>query len=204
MGRRNKSNERRGQILKVAASLFVKHGYLNTSVRDIANKCNMNVATLYHYIGAKEKILGLFQEYTTGQMKSLIEKYRDSIDGMNPVDALVYTIQLYMKWVEEYQDVTVFWYQESKNLTSEQMKNLTAQELYTVEIFEDLLSRGVQQKAFKVEQPKLAAHNIVVQCDMWAFRRWLLKRDFTYDQYVEYQTDLILSQLSVVPKLRPH
>ena len=70
--------------MKVAASLFVKHGYLNTSVRDIANKCNMNVATLYHYIGSKEKILGLFQEYTTEQMKSIIEKHRETIYTLNP------------------------------------------------------------------------------------------------------------------------
>jgi len=204
MGRRSKSTERRGQILKAAASLFVKHGYLNTSVRDIANACNVNVATLYHYIGSKEKILGLFQEYTTDRMKSIIERERETIDGMNPIDALVYTLRIYLKWVEEYQDVTVFWYQESKNLTREQMKNLTAQEEYTVEIFTGLLTKGVEQGLFSLENARLAAHNIVVLCDMWAFRRWLLKKEFTFDQYVQDQIDLILSQLSVERNLRPH
>ncbi len=204
MGRRNKSTERRGQILKAAASLFIKYGYLNTSVRDIANKCNVNVATLYHYIGSKEKILGMFQEYTTARMQAILDQNREIINDMNPVDALVYAIKLYLRWVEEYQDVTVFWYQESKNLARDQMKNLTTQEQYTVEIFEDLLSRGVEQGFFNVKQVHLAAHNIVVMCDMWAFRRWLLKRDFAYDDYVKYQTDLILSQLSVDPGIRPH
>lgn len=197
MGRRNKSSERRGQILKAAAALFIKHGYVNTSVRDIATKCNVNVATLYHYIGSKEKTLSLFQEYTTSQLMAILEQNRETMNHMNPTEALVYAIKLYLTWVDEYQDVTVFWYQESKNLTREQMKNLTAQEEYTVEMFIELLSRGIKKAIFDIVDIRLASHNIVVLCDMWAFRRWLLKKHFTFEEYVDYQTKLILSQLSV-------
>jgi len=197
MGRRNKSSERRGQILKAAAALFIKRGYINTSVRDIAVRCKINVATLYHYIVSKENILSLFQEYTTSLIKSTLEQHREIINGMDPVEALVYVIRKYLEWVDEYQDITVFWYQESKNLTPQQMKNLTAQEEYTVQIFVELLEGGIRQGVFKVVNPKLTAHNIVVLCDMWAFRRWLIKKHFTFEEYVRDQTKLILAQLSV-------
>ena len=197
MGRRSKSTERRGQILKAAASLFIKHGYVNTSVRDIATKCNVNVATLYHYIGSKEKILSLFQEYTMSQLTARIDENREIINSLGPKEALVHVIRQYLKWVEEYQDVTVFWYQESKNLSPQQMKNLTVQEEYTVEVFIELLERGVREGVFKIESLELTAHNVVVLCDMWAFRRWLLKKHFTFEQYVEDQTKLILAQLHV-------
>lgn len=197
MGRRSKSTERRGQILKAAAALFIKKGYVNTSVRDIAAKCNMNVATLYHYIGSKEKILSLFQEFTMSQLSARIEQNREIIVSRKPREALIHIIREYLTWVEEYQDVTVFWYQESKNLSPQQMRNLTAQEEFTVEVFMELLERGVRQGDFKVQDLALTAHNIVVLCDMWAFRRWLLKKHFTFEQYVENQTRLILAQLSV-------
>ncbi len=197
MGRRNKSTERRGQILKAAASLFIKRGYVNTSVRDIATKCNVNVATLYHYIGSKEKILSLFQEYTQSQLVARMEQNREIINSMGPVEGLVHVIREYLKWVEEYQDVTVFWYQESKNLTPPQLRSLTAQEEFTVQLFVELLDTGARQGVFKVIEPQLTAHNIVVLCDMWAFRRWLLKKHFTFEEYVKYQTQLILAQLSV-------
>jgi len=197
MGRRSKSTERRGQILKAAASLFIKHGYINTSVRDIATKCNVNVATLYHYIGSKGKILSLFQEYTMSQLTGRLEQNREIINNLGPREALVHVIRQYLKWVDEYQDVTVFWYQESKNLTPQQMKNLTAQEEYTVEVFMELLDRGARQGIFKIQNAQLTAHNIVVLCDMWAFRRWLLKKHFTFEDYVEDQIRLILAQLSV-------
>lgn len=197
MGRRSKSTERRGQILKAAAALFIKKGYINTSVRDIANRCNMNVATLYHYIGSKEKILSLFQEFTMSQLTARIEQNREVIINHDPGDALIHVIREYLKWVDEYQDVTVFWYQESKNLSPQQMRNLMAQEEFTVEVFMEMLERGVRKGVFKVHNLALTAHNIVVLCDMWAFRRWLLKKHFTFEQYVENQIRLILAQLSV-------
>lgn len=197
MGRRSKSTERRGQILKAAASLFIRHGYVNTSVRDIATKCNINVATLYHYVGSKEKILSLFQEYTTSQLIARHEQNRETINSMEPVEALIHVIRQYLKWVDEYQDVTVFWYQESKNLTPQQLSNLTAQEEYSVKLFMDLIEAGTSKGVFKVVETNLTAHNIVVLCDMWAFRRWLLKKHFTFEDYVKYQTQLILAQLSV-------
>ena len=197
MGRRSKSTERRGQILKAAASLFIKKGYVNTSVRDIANKCNVNVATLYHYIGSKEKILSLFQEYTMAHLQARIEQHRKTINSLGPKEALVHVISEYLKWVDEYQDVTVFWYQESKNLTPQQMKNLTAQEEFTVELFTELLENGARRGVFNVQDIALTAHNIVVMCDMWAFRRWLLKKQFTFEQYVADQTRLILALVSV-------
>jgi len=195
MGRKSLAVERRGQILRVAAALFIRQGYLNTSVRDIAGVLNMNVATLYHYVGSKHNILGLFNEYTMGVIKLFAEKHRGVIDNMEPQRALKYVIREYMKWVEEYQDLTVFWYQEARNLTPEQFKALKSQEEYTIQLFQIILERGIKSGKFKVKNSAMAANNIVVLCDMWAFRRWLLKEHYTLDQYTREQTDLIMAQV---------
>ena len=40
----------------------------------------------------------------------------------------------------------------------------------------------------------LAAHNISVLGHMWAFRRWLLSRYYTIDEYIEIQTGFILNR----------
>ena len=194
MGRQRKTDERLGQILKTAASLFIKKGYLNTTVRDISAKCNMNVATLYHYIGAKQKILGLFQEYTTGLLKSFIEENQEVLNSMDPEEALAYAIMRYLEWVDEYQDITVFWYQETKNLTPKQFRDLARQEESTIQVFQSLLERGIKAGKFKPADSRLAAHNIIVLCDMWAFQRWLLRKNYSLKEYIKYQTGLILSQ----------
>jgi len=111
---------------------------------------------------------------------------------------LKYVIREYMKWVEEYQDLTVFWYQEASNLTPDQFKALKSQEEYTIQSFRIILERGIKAGKFKVKNPAMAANNIVVLCDMWAFRRWLLKEHYTLEQYTREQTDLIMAQVSCV------
>jgi len=195
MGRKSLAVERRGQILRVAAALFIRQGYLNTSVRDIAGVLNMNVATLYHYVGSKNGILGLFHEYTMSAINLFAEKNQTVLDTMEPQRALKYAIREYMKWVEKYQDLTVFWYQEAKNLNPAQFKALKMQEEYTIQVFRMILERGIRSGKFKIKDPALAANNIVVLCDMWAFRRWLLKDQYTLEQYTKEQTDLIMAQV---------
>ncbi len=196
MGRKSLAVDRRGQILRAAAALFIRKGYLSTSVRDIAGALSMNVATLYHYVGSKSNILGLFSEYTTGLIKKCAEENQSTVDSMEPRRALKYVIREYMKWVEEYQDLIIFWYQESRNLSPEHFRALKLQEEYTIEIFRGLIERGIKSGKFKIKDPAMAANNIVVLCDMWAFRRWLLKDHYTLEQYTREQTDLMLAQVS--------
>lgn len=196
MAGRKKSTDRLRQILKAAASLFIQKGYLNTSVRDIADRCNMNVATLYHYVGSKYNILNLFHESSMDLLKGFVEENKQVFDELEPGKALAYAIKKYLEWVDEYQDATVFWYQEAKNLESIQLEKLVIQEEFIVQLFQKLLERGINDGKFKIADVGIAAHNIVVLCDMWAFRRWLLKRHYTFEQYVKYQIDLILAQVS--------
>lgn len=196
MGRKSLATERRRQILRGAASLFIRKGYINTSVRDIAGELGMNVATLYHYVGSKNGILGLFHEYTMNAIDFFSKKYQTVLERMEPQRALKYAVREYLKWVEEYQDLTVFWYQEAKNLTPAQFGALKMQEECTIRIFQKILERGVRSGKFKVKNPALAANNIVVLCDMWAFRRWLLKEHYTLEQYIAEQMDLIMAQVS--------
>jgi len=196
LGRKSLATERRRQILRGAASLFIRKGYLNTSVRDIAGELGMNVATLYHYVGSKNGILGLFHEYTMNAIDFFSKKYQAVVEKMEPGRALKYAVGEYLKWVEEYQDLTVFWYQEAKQLTPAQFRALKMQEECTIQIFQTILERGVRAGKFKVKDPALAANNIVVLCDMWAFRRWLLKEHYTLEQYIDEQMDLIMAQVA--------
>ena len=49
-------DERRRQILLVAADLFVQHGYSGTSIRDIARRAGLLPGSVYHYYPAKEDL----------------------------------------------------------------------------------------------------------------------------------------------------
>lgn len=50
-------NEKQLHILAIAEALFAMQGYHGTSVRDIAQKANVNVAMISYYFGSKERLL---------------------------------------------------------------------------------------------------------------------------------------------------
>jgi len=50
-------NEKQIEILQVAEQLFAEVGFDGTSIRDIAQKANINIAMISYYFGSKEKLL---------------------------------------------------------------------------------------------------------------------------------------------------
>ena len=56
---------RRGYILVIAARLFREHGYLNTTMTEIARACGLGQSSLYYWFRQKEDILlGLLVLFT--------------------------------------------------------------------------------------------------------------------------------------------
>ncbi|MGR3743309.1 MAG: TetR/AcrR family transcriptional regulator [Pseudooceanicola nanhaiensis] len=49
--------DRRTQIIEEASLLFSRRGYLGTSLRDVADRCDMTKAALYYYFPDKESLV---------------------------------------------------------------------------------------------------------------------------------------------------
>jgi AcrR family transcriptional regulator len=49
-------DERQDQILRAAAELFVRHGYVGTSIRDIAQQVGLLPGSVYHHFPSKEDL----------------------------------------------------------------------------------------------------------------------------------------------------
>jgi len=59
---------------------------------------------------------------------------------------------------------------------------------------EKLLRWGVEAGEFKIDNPTVVAHNIIVLGHMWAIRRWFLRKCCTLEEYIREQAELILAQ----------
>ena len=66
----------------------------------------------------------------------------------------------------------------------------------SIKIIEEILVEGSRQGEFDVPDPVLAANNIIVLCDTWAFRRWFLRKHVTINEFTEKQVDFILRSVS--------
>lgn len=187
--------ERRRKIGNTAAHLFIKNGYATTSMREIADSCNISIGALYHYIGGKEDILYLIIDAAYLTVKELSREILTKRDSCSATKSVRITIQKYLKHVDDYQDQIVLWYRETKNLKDNARKLLFEMEDHLVSLFEELLIEGCSQGEFIVTDFTLAAHNIVVLCDMWAFRRWALRKKYTLNQYIIQQTEIMLNSI---------
>ncbi len=191
-----KSHKRKMEIVNKTAALFIKKGYPGTSVRDIAAECDMNLATLYHYVGSKENILSLYLDSVTESMSKFTSEALPALQHVPPREALSKAIEMYLKYCDELQDVIVFWHQESKNLKPEKLGRLLSQEIQLADMLKSILTWGVRSGDFKIKDLDVQAQSIIVLCDAWCLRRWYYRHKYSLKEYTELITDIILKGVS--------
>lgn len=186
---------RKRDLALKAAALFVKHGYIKTSMRDIAKSCGLTTGALYHYFQSKDDILSLFQEITASELQQFTEERLENLFKMPPLEAITSAIEAIISFIDKTQDVTVFWYQEARNLNPAQAVLLFQREDHEIGLIKKILQWGCDTGEFMIKDVNLLAHDIIVLCDMWAFRRWMLRKEYTFEQFKQAQTELILSRI---------
>jgi TetR/AcrR family transcriptional regulator, cholesterol catabolism regulator len=188
--------EKKWEIVQAAARLFIQKGSINTGVRDIAEASGITVGTLYHYFKSKDDIIAAFMDFAVYGTENFLKAATEVLDKMGPREALRLAMQRYFEYVDEAQNVVLFWHQETRNLIPELRKRLLDNELVLISLFEHIIERGRKNGVFgRVVDAKLAAHNIIVLADMWAFRRWDLGKHYASKQFIDKQVDFILRSL---------
>ncbi len=187
-------NERRMQIIRGATKLFIKKGFDRTTMREVVKACKLSSGSLYHYVGSKQDILSLIIGYATLHQAEYIEKVSRTLQELRPREALQRLIEALYKWHDSYQDISIFIYQETRNLPQKERQRIFETEGQIVSAFEELLRKGISSGEFNVHDPRLVAHNIVFLAHGWALRRWFLrKHTLSVEDYINNQVELILN-----------
>ncbi len=183
---------RRIELVNAAVELFVRKGFHQTTVREIAREFGMSMGALYDYISTKEDILFLVCDHIHGSVSNkLKESLQSEKSGM---EILKNAISDYFIIIDENQDYMLLLYQETKSLSKAARKYIFVAENELTSIFEDILKQCIKEKTFSINhrKTKLVANNIMVIGQMWAFRRWILRDNYSINSYIKTQTELIL------------
>lgn len=189
-------NVRRQELVNAAVELFVKKGFHKTTVREIAKEFGMSMGALYDYIRTKEDILFLVCDHIH---KSVSEKLQSALVGKKDArENLKNAIRDYFTIIDEIQDYSLLLYQETKSLNRTDRNYILSAEKELVAIFENIITHGIREKIFKIDRStaKIMAENIMVQGQMWAFRRWSIQKSYSLKNYIKIQTDLILRSIT--------
>jgi AcrR family transcriptional regulator len=183
--------KRRDQMIKGAVTLFIQKGFHRTTTREIAKASGFSIGTLYEYIRTKEDVLYLVCDSIYDQVAERLQKGLNTKQGT--LESLEQGIADYFKVVDEMQDEVLVMYQEVKSLTKDALPYVLKKEIEMVGMFEHVITLCVENGELDLpeEKVKMIAHNIFVQGQMWAFRRWTLQKMYTIDEYIKLQTDLL-------------
>ena len=186
---------RRRQIVDAAVELFMKDGFHKTTTRQIAQAAGISIGLLYEYISTKEDILYLVCEAIHAEMHAAVSVALERTEqGIHP---LAVAIREYFLVCHRMSDHIVLIYQEIHSLPAKWRKVVLENELKVNALFSEVLasiiSRG-ELPPLEARVLTLTAHNISVLGHMWAFRRWMLSASYTINEYIDIQTDFILSR----------
>ena len=183
--------KRRDQMIKGAVTLFIQKGFHRTTTREIAKASGFSIGTLYEYIRTKEDVLYLVCDIIYDQVAERLQKGLDTKQGT--LESLKQGIADYFKVVDEMQDEVLVMYQEVKALTKDALPYVLKKEIEMVGMFEHVITLCVENGELELpeEKIKMIAHNIFVQGQMWAFRRWSLQKMYSIEEYIQLQTNLL-------------
>lgn len=189
--------ERRRQIVKAAAKLFLKKGHQETKTRELCEVTGMSIGALYHYVGSMHDILYLVFEFVLEDQGRLIDMMSREVSELPSVDAFKKSFKMYMINVDELRDIYSFANHSATDLLRSDKPTVFESEMQISNYFESILSKGIESGEFKIVDPKLVAHNIVLMANAWAQRQWFLGKQFSLDRYISEQTEYILQSICV-------
>ncbi|HMA61603.1 MAG TPA: TetR/AcrR family transcriptional regulator [bacterium] len=144
------------QILKAATSLFSQFGLDKTTMDDIAQYLNMGKATLYYYFQNKLEIYKQVVKHETQNIKEEIEKAVQQ--APTPQRKIIAYVVARIKYVHK-----IFKYYGKVRLKEPILRNFPViDELredfdqFEKKLIRDLLTKGVEQNVFKIEDVDLA------------------------------------------------
>ncbi|MFC2948935.1 TetR/AcrR family transcriptional regulator [Virgibacillus sediminis] len=191
--------KRRQQIVQGAVRLFREKGFHRTTTREIAKECGFSIGTLYEYIRTKEDVLFLVVDSIHHQVR---ERLEEKIDLQNPsAENFIATLESFFRLMDDMQEEVLILYQEVKSLKRESKRYVLEKERLMVGMLERVVVTCMPDD-ISPQDARLLANNLFVQGQMWGFRRWILQKQFTLDEYIERQIQFLLPGLGIVHKGR--
>lgn len=149
-------------------------GFHAMSLRELARESNLSLGALYSYFSSKEQLLAIIQEQGYRINARILEEAVD-IDA-SPGEKLKAAVTTHLYLSEAMQPWFYFFYMEAKNLGREEQKKAIASELYTEQIFVDILEQGMASGDFADHDPVLTASLIKAMLQDWYLKRWKYSR----------------------------
>jgi AcrR family transcriptional regulator len=178
------------RIFSATLKISNKKGFQAMSMRDLGRETKMSMGALYSYFSSKEDLLAMLQHQRRTITQRILETSIE--DESEPTAKLRAAILTHLYLSEVMQPWFYFSYMEAKNLTRREQELAVASELYTENLFADILKQGQSRGCFLSRDAQLTASIIKAMLQDWYLKRSKYrKRNLSVDQYAEFLLEFL-------------
>jgi AcrR family transcriptional regulator len=179
------------QILDKAAELFVRRGYANTRIQDIASELGMGRSSLYHYFRSKDEVLAaLTEEVAAAGVQRLEAVFRD--EKLSAADRLrkvvLGNILGKLSGGPRFRMLDRI----ESEMPAHLMASFTKTRRRVLELTAAVIEKGIQTGEFRPIDAKIAAFSIIGMAN-WTAWWYSPKGEHPPERIAEDMTDLVLN-----------
>lgn len=166
---------RKDIVLETATKLFIKEGYKNISMDDVAKACNVTKATIYYYYPTKGDLY-------TSALLAMMDRIRLSIlqileQPKSFKERLEQLVEIHLSATVDI-DMKNFMREATINLSKSQLKEVQAAENDMYETIEQAMQREMEQGTIRKGNATFFAHTFMALMSVGYFKDGEGKRLF--------------------------
>lgn len=155
------SADKKEIIMNAALELFAEKGFEGTSIRDLANKADVNIAMVNYYFGSKDKLFEAMVEYRATFMRGKLDEI-DSNPSLSEIEKVDAIIESYVGRLLSQPAFHRVLYQELLMGEREALHN----SIVTIfsknkHVLKSIIEKGIRKKVFNKVDPELTMSTLV-------------------------------------------
>jgi AcrR family transcriptional regulator len=151
--------KRRHEIFHQVVNVFLKKGFQETSMREIAETAGLGKSTLYDYFKTKDDILLYYFE---DQLNDLIEAAQKIAAQNKPADKrLRQIVQMHMEFLQANKSLFMNLSMEAQRLKPDSQKQIQEKRHAYQDLIRSLIDEGIREGSFRKVDSLLAARILI-------------------------------------------
>lgn len=172
-------------IFQATLKLSNEKGFQAMSLRDLCRETGLSMGALYSYFSSKDELLNIIQDQGRRITAKILSDHiqRERL----PWEKLKTAVRAHLYLSEVLQGWFFFSYMETRFFQKEEHKKAIASELYTEQMFVDILEEGKRNGIFFHENSVLTASVLKAMLQDWYLKRWKYsRRNVSVDAYADF------------------
>jgi len=188
------ANPRRAQIIEVAAELFDKRGYHETSMQAIADRTEIRKPSLYHYFRSKDEILVELHETL---MAVVISRHLSRLEagGLGPRAELRAMMRDVIGLMDSHPGYLRIFFESYRELPPAARTSVAAQRSRYQQMVADVISAGKENGEFEDVDPDLTSLAVLSLVN-WSYQWFRPGGPLTTDEVADHFWSMLLNGIS--------